>query len=348
MGKNFEQLQNTIDSINLRLDSIGVVNTELIVKQTMPSVSRNDFHQAANRTRTARGNSPGNAPAPEEVMPEKGVVISFDSLISSLTPSARSALLASAIRTTEQSRNAISFESEHILQEKKIVRRHGIELLKKFTLSIACLIFFFIGAPLGAIIRKGGIGMPLVISVLLFLFYYIIDNTGYKMARDGHTQVWFGMWLSTFILAPLGIFVTYKAMHDSAVFDPDRIRIFFRKLLRKREERGLTVKEVIINDVDPRIAYARISALQVKALLLERRLEGRRFFIGKALCAQAEDLAEALDSLIDYLHDIHDKRTVELLNRMPVVRPSRFMFARTLRHDLRIILAISTQLRQKF
>ena len=100
------------------------------------------------------------------------------------------------------------------------MRRHQIELMKKFTLSFACLIFFFIGAPLGAIIRKGGLGMPIVVSVLLFIIYYIIDNSGYKLARDGHWAVWEGIWLSSEVLLPLGIFLTYKAINDSAVFNP--------------------------------------------------------------------------------------------------------------------------------
>ncbi len=109
---------------------------------------------------------------------------------------------------SRQQVSEMQFKSLTVHDDKRIMRRHEIELLKKFTLSVACLVFFFIGAPLGAIIRKGGLGTPLVISVLLFLFYYIIDNTGYKMARDGRWIVWCSIWLSTFILAPLCIYVT--------------------------------------------------------------------------------------------------------------------------------------------
>ena len=97
------------------------------------------------------------------------------------------------------------------------MRLHDIELQRKFTLSMACLIFFFIGAPLGAIIKKGGLGTPMVISVLLFIVYFMIDNMGVKMARDGRMPVWEGVWLSTFVLFPLGVFFTYKAARDSAV-----------------------------------------------------------------------------------------------------------------------------------
>ena len=84
------------------------------------------------------------------------------------------------------------------------MRRHHTEMHQKFTLSFACLIFFFIGAPLGAIIRKGGLGMPVVISVFLFIFYYVINNIGLKMASNGMWQPWQGMWLSSAVLLPLG------------------------------------------------------------------------------------------------------------------------------------------------
>ena len=97
------------------------------------------------------------------------------------------------------------------------IHRFDIERHRKFTLSLACLIFFFIGAPLGAIIRKGGLGFPIVTSVVLFIIYYIIDNTGYKMAREGVWYVWQGIWLSSFILFPLGITLTYLAATDRTV-----------------------------------------------------------------------------------------------------------------------------------
>ena len=101
------------------------------------------------------------------------------------------------------------------------MRKHEIELHRKFTLAFACLIFFFIGAPLGAIIRKGGLGAPVVISVVMFIIYYIIDNTGYKMAREAIWPCWTGMWLSSFVLLPIGIFLTYKAATDSGLFNPE-------------------------------------------------------------------------------------------------------------------------------
>lgn len=108
--------------------------------------------------------------------------------------------------------------------------KHSIELHRKFTLSFACLIFFFIGAPLGAIIRKGGLGMPTVISVLMFIAYYIIDTFGVKMAKEEVWAVWQGMWLSSAVLLPIGVFLTYKAATDSELFNAETYQKRWNKI----------------------------------------------------------------------------------------------------------------------
>ena len=99
----------------------------------------------------------------------------------------------------------------------ELIRKHWLEAVNKFTLSLTCLIFFFIGAPLGAIIRKGGLGVPVIISVLVFIVFYILDNTGFRMARLGAWPIWFGKGLAPAVLIPLASFVTYKANKDSMV-----------------------------------------------------------------------------------------------------------------------------------
>lgn len=110
------------------------------------------------------------------------------------------------------------------------MNRHASEWHRKFALSFACLIFFFIGAPLGAIIRKGGFGFPVVISVLMFVVYYIIDLTGYKMAREGIWEAYQGMWLSAAVLFPVGVFLTYKAAVDATLFNPETYVKFFHAI----------------------------------------------------------------------------------------------------------------------
>lgn len=119
------------------------------------------------------------------------------------------------------------------LNEK--IRRHLIEYHRKFTLSFACMILFFIGAPLGAIIRKGGLGMPIVISIFFFIFFHILSITGEKMARQGVIPVWQGMWMASFILTPIGVFITRKATSDSTLLDLDVYVNFFKKIARKKK-----------------------------------------------------------------------------------------------------------------
>ena len=330
VGKNLAQLRHTIDSITSRVDSLGAGNADLIARQSFPTV---EF----------RRSNAGEAPAPPVGMKspvvESEEAVDFDSLMQAMAPTARSAMLSAAVRSVEQHRNSILFESETVAQEKKIIRRHGIELLKKFTLSVACLIFFFIGAPLGAIIRKGGIGMPLVISVLLFLVYYIFDNTGYKMARDGHSQVWFGMWLSTFILAPLGVFVTYKAMHDSAVFDPDKLKLLLRRFTRRREERSLTLKEVVINDFDWHEASAMLMEVDFGCRRIEIALRKRRLTAGREVAAEVRRVSERLEEAVDYIHDSRDRRVIDVLNALPVLRAGRFTRVGVIRRELSLTFA---------
>ena len=108
--------------------------------------------------------------------------------------------------------------------------KYSVEWHRKFTLAISCILLFFIGAPLGAIIKKGGFGLPLVISLLLFIIYYVLSIFGEKLAKQGTLTGFTGMWMSTFILFPLALFLTYKASRDSQLFGRD----FYKRLIPKR------------------------------------------------------------------------------------------------------------------
>ncbi len=146
---------------------------------------------------------------------------SVDSLFVKLPKNDRQLAVERSIMGAEEMMNEIGYNKNYVDSERYYIRRYGIEWHRKFTLSFACLIFFFIGAPLGAIIRKGGLGLSVVISVIMFIVYFIIDNSGFKMAREGILEVWKSLWLSSAVLLPLGIFLTYKAATDSAIFNPD-------------------------------------------------------------------------------------------------------------------------------
>ena len=138
----------------------------------------------------------------------------------------------------------------------KNIRRHQSDWHKRITLSLSCLIFFFIGAPLGAIIRKGGLGLPVVISVIIFVLYYIIDSGSTRVARSGEMNIILGTWMSTLVLAPIGAFFTYKANKDSVVFNLEMYVNVFRWFFGMRPKRHLVKKEVIIEDPN----YAQVMA----------------------------------------------------------------------------------------
>lgn len=146
------------------------------------------------------------------------------------------------IRTINQAigaaRNTTNYlNNSYITQDNKVrrLRKYQIETHRKYTLSLACLLFFFIGAPLGAIIRKGGLGLPVVISVFFFIIYYIISLTGEKFARESVLSPFYGMWISTFILIPLGTFLTYKASKDSIIMNTETYVLLFKKLFKIKQ-----------------------------------------------------------------------------------------------------------------
>lgn len=143
----------------------------------------------------------------------------------------RKAALDFALQSARSAKTNLEFSIPDFEKRRERIRKHDIEWHRKFTLSIACLILFFIGAPLGAIIRKGGLGMPVVVSILFFVIYHIISITGEKYARAGVLEPYFAMWLASAILLPVGIFLTYKATTDSPLLDAEAWNKIMRNLL---------------------------------------------------------------------------------------------------------------------
>ena len=233
-------------------------------------------------------------------------------------------MTARAISNLKMNKQNYEFKNYMTEEHRFVIRRHEIELQKKFTLSLACLIFFFIGAPLGAIIRKGGLGTPIVISVLLFIVYYIIDNMGYKLAREGRWQVWQGIWLSSAVLLPLGIFLTHKAVNDSAVFNPDAYRNFFRRLLGLHQTRHLTLKEVIIEEMEPATALAMIGSLKEQCNEFLARYKSRQSYLTYLQNGydkpQLRALSDEIERVVDYLSNSRDQQVLNKAMDYPIIR----------------------------
>ena len=155
--------------------------------------------------------------------------------------------------------NLVSYSRERY-HHTFTLRLIDIEILKKFATAIACLIFFFIGAPIGALIRKGGLGTPAIISVLFFVFYWVIDISGTKLAKDGAVMPFHGVFISSYILLPTGLYLTWQAINDSSLFNTDAIKNGFRKL--KAKIMGVFKKTRIVYMGTPEFAVAPLDELR--------------------------------------------------------------------------------------
>ncbi len=230
-GKSLEKINHDIDSLNQLYDSIGRIYL---------NEANARFYGGAQRI--------NKNDSLKEI--KKGEKLNFDTLYNKLPQDKKLMAVNQAQSTVQQELSDLDFKSMSTSDADYMIRQHKIEAINKFTLALSCLIFFFIGAPLGAIIRKGGLGFPVVISVLVFIVFFILDNTGYRMSRSGMWAIWFGKGLAPAVLTPLAIFVTYKATNDSSVFNMDVYKEFFMKLLGLRQKRHYFGKEVIITDPD--------------------------------------------------------------------------------------------------
>ena len=239
VSKNSAELKFSIDSMNQNMDSMNVVDRVQMKKYSHLSF-RNSYEQNLDSF---------------TLLAQSVEIAPIDTILKNKTLEEKSSILRSAMAKTENNNNEFLFRSISKVTTQKIINRHWVEWHRKFTLSFACFIFFFIGAPLGSIIRKGGLGMPIVVSVVLFIIYYILDNVGFKMTRDGVWIHWVGMWFSSFVLFPLGVFLTYKAMNDSVILNADAYVGFLKKMFFIRENRHFQMKEVIISPP----AYGEIS-----------------------------------------------------------------------------------------
>jgi len=163
-----------------------------------------------------------SAPKSETFKPEK--------LMESLQSGDKRAALTRAIENLKDANNYLTEKTEVMKAEIRGIKKYEIDWHKKLTLPFACLVFFFIGAPLGAIIRKGGLGTPAVISIFFFVIWYVISLSGEKLVEEDLIGGISGMWASSYILLPIGLFLTFKASNDSVILNIDTYLTFFRKI----------------------------------------------------------------------------------------------------------------------
>ena len=319
VGKNMAELRATIDSVQQRVDSLGMEYSNSL--RETPHMNIMPYRISSDTTGTRI-----RTPNPSVKMAR---AMDVDSVFRGSSSGVGINYLQTALAKSQRNKQEYEYRSLTMADDTRTIRRHSIELMKKFTLSFACIIFFFIGAPLGAIIRKGGLGTPLVISVFLFIFYYIIDNMGYKLARDGKWPVWQGMWLSAAVLLPLGIFFTYKAVNDSAVFNKDAYLNFFRRFFGVSETRSVEMKEIVMEEVRPAIALERLNRLKdmVAGFLADN--PPSQSYISYWRKGYDRDSLHAIrdyeESIVERLSNSRDKMVIIRLMDMPILRSLWFI-----------------------
>lgn len=323
LGKKLSDLQASIDSMTVRLDSIRAINAKSVYDMSYKKTFANSKKEAPRPAGSTVSIPEQTANTDSLKQDEPIPIINFDSLYQAQPPSGQAALLVRAKSNIESVKADYYFKAATTGDEAYKVRRHLTEWHNKFTLSFACMVFFFIGAPLGAIIRKGGLGMPVVISVVLFIFYYIVNNIGFKMARDGVWAAWEGMWLSSAVLAPLGIFLTYKAVNDSVILNADTYLNAIKNFIGKRSGRKVEKKEVIIFTPDYAALLPQLDKLANDcAVYLEghkRWLNYITFWKQGGKDHTAEQLAKEMENIIDELANSDQNLILNKLMDYPVI-----------------------------
>ena len=306
-AKSLSKILHDMDSIKENNDSIGY-SFYLDAKRynlRQPTITKEDSLKIMNEL--AAGN------------------INSDTLYERQSTTGRQEALKNALSSVQSMKMDMEIKADYAKSLHRYYRHHQLEAIKKFTLALSCLIFFFIGAPLGAIIRKGGLGVPVIISVLVFIVYYIFDNTGFRMAREGQWTVWFGMTISTVALTPVAAFFTYKANKDSVVFNIDLYKSLAMRMLGLRTKRHIFRKEVIIED--PRYEEDAAMLTEINTQIADYSEHHKllhwpnpiNVFFHAGDDQEIEAISERLEETIEDLGYTRDRLILTELNHYPIL-----------------------------
>ena len=304
-SKSMAKIRHDLDSIREFNDSVG----------------RSYYREAKQNIFSASGLTKDDS-----VKAAKAVLkLDIDSLYYSHKAEDKQAITRNALSRVEMNTSEINMKGDYSYAINRQERLHQIEAYEKVTLSLLCIVFFFIGAPLGAIIRKGGLGVPVIVSVLVFIVYYIFNFSGMRMARDDNWTVLFGKWISMAVLTPLAMFFTYKANSDSVVFNIDIYKNLLMSMLGIRMKRHVFKKEVIINDPDYAVDAEKLNRISDDITEYSRRhslLKAPnpiKVFFREGDDRSIRDINQELEEVIDDLSNTKDKTVLACLNRYPVI-----------------------------
>ena len=306
-AKSFSRISHDLDSLKEQYDSIGRVyyREDQRMAYYLPQVSVKD---SVRSLKLAASNT-----------------YDVDSAFSRLSADKRRSAVSYALQQVKQRAMDLDFKQMITSDGDRLIRLHQIEWVRKITLALTCLIFFFIGAPLGAIIRKGGLGLPVLISVLVFIVYYILDVSGYRMARGGMWAIWFGNALAPAVLVPMAVFFTYKATNDSVVFNVDLYTDIFRRFFGLRVKRPIYRKEVVITDPDYAADMQTLERISAEIDLYSQNHRLRhapnwvKVFFKYEPDRKIEAINEELETVIEDLSNSRDRTIVNHLSAYPIM-----------------------------
>ena len=306
-AKSMKRIYHDLDSIRHSNDSIGHQFFKEAQHMTFraPSLSKEDSLKVLETAATGQ--------------------VNLDTLLAKMTPEQLRNVTKRAAQEAQQATTDVTMKGDYASYLHRQDRVHQIEAIGKITLALQCILFFFIGAPLGAIIRKGGLGVPVIISVIVFIVYYIFDNSGMRMAREDEWTVWFGKWIPAMVLTPLAVFFTYKANNDSAVFNMDAYRMLAMRMLGLRQKRNMTRKEVIIQAPDyenDSLQLERIST-DVDNYSVEHKLlrwpNPIHVFFRPGDDQRIQEISDELEAVVEDLGNTRDKVVLHELNQYPIL-----------------------------
>ena len=308
-NKSMGAIWHSLDSLNHYYDSVGNVNFKELSYLYNPvkvKTSRDSLRLETKRASLKQ-------------------TFDVETDYSKLSSAQKQQAVSSAIANIQRDISELDYRSMLTVDGDVAIRFHWIEAYNKITLALSCLLFFFIGAPLGAIIRKGGLGIPIIVSVLVFITYYILNNSGYRMAREGIWAIWFGKTLAMMVLTPIAVFVTYKANNDSVIFNMDAYRVFFTKLLGLRLKRHLALKEVVIYPPHYDESKEKLRYLDglfddyLKRKKLLRLPNPIKVFFKYQDDHEIERLSEQLEEVVQDLANTRSSRIIAYLNQLPIL-----------------------------
>ena len=320
--KNISEVLVGIDTLEQQCDSIGrsLYEGEKLRTLYIPSLERSEEASTSLNPISAKKQAITN-----DKSAKVPAMVEIDSIFSHLTPNEKNGVIQNALQKIQMQQQELDWSTGYLQNNERLLRRYRIQFWQIIAMSLSCLVFFFVGAPLGAIIRKGGLGMPTVVAVLVFILYLMINTSGVKLAREGSIPAWLGVWGSTIVLAPLGAFLTVKSNNDSVVFNMDSYVIFFRKLLGIPVKRHISRKEVIINDPDYSKMHTQIHVLEREARTY--RSSHKRLWPHQQLWQivanrhdnELEQISQHLEACVEELSNSKDSQILYVLNEFPAI-----------------------------